>query len=716
MSWPTMTDYQEAIQSPNLAFLDPDLRTGSVVTNALGLPRPITGGFASVYELHTSSGRWAVRCFLRDFSDQQTRYNLIASHLQNHRLPYLVQFEYLRSGIRVQGSLFPILKMQWIEGKPLNKYIEEHLTNASELEMIEKRWGHVLGELKKARIGHGDLQHGNVLALPSGELRLIDYDGMWVPALDGMGSHEVGHSAYQNPKRTERDFHEQVDTFAGTVITLAIRALRRNPALWDSFNNDDNILFTRQDFLDSSQSALFASLIGLQDAEVTVMAKELIRQCGGGTPAAIVPGRGRIVGDFPTPGWLEGFVPGYSPTGVVGHGTTPFKFGFSQLWKRPGERRVTKVRTIPVYVTKTRQVTKRETVTNTPLAWALYIALQLLVGAVIPQLLVLSIMLGFALFAVVETQRSRVVEEQYQEQTGTRDVTEYVNERIPGHDTLVSRVAMTRDGRSVFSSDMSGTIVRWNTADGVERNRSRVFRQQVTGLCAVNGQNGVVAACCGRVIKLHAFDGGLAREFTNNNQSNFYNLAVSKDGRFVAGAIGVFKILLWDIADNRHVRTFGNHRKRVLAVAFSADSRFLASGSADMSVKIWSVSREQCAHTLNGHTAEVNAVAFSPDGSLLASGGNDGAVFLWDVVKGQQIMQLSAQGAAVNDLVFVPTSSHIIGACSDGRIRCWEVTSGRLLPPLNAHLGPVISLDISSDGRQLVSGGMDGVAYWNQSS
>jgi len=39
MSWPTLQDYNEAIQNPGLAFSDPDLRRGLPELNQLGLGR-----------------------------------------------------------------------------------------------------------------------------------------------------------------------------------------------------------------------------------------------------------------------------------------------------------------------------------------------------------------------------------------------------------------------------------------------------------------------------------------------------------------------------------------------------------------------------------------------------------------------------------------------------------------------------------------------------
>src|SRR5579871_2880557 len=110
MPWPTLTDYNEAIQNPQANFQDPELRAGEVETNALGLPRPISGGFATVYRLKQGHREWAVRCFQREFADQQRRYDAISRHLGAARLRYTVGFEFLTQGIRVAGAWFPILK------------------------------------------------------------------------------------------------------------------------------------------------------------------------------------------------------------------------------------------------------------------------------------------------------------------------------------------------------------------------------------------------------------------------------------------------------------------------------------------------------------------------------------------------------------------------------------------------------------------------------
>jgi hypothetical protein len=193
MGWPIESDYFDTIQNPSSCFTDPELKAGEVATNPLGLPKSITGAFASVYQLKCHTGRkWAVRCFLREIHDQQTRYTAISDELNTVKLPYMVGFDYLRQGIFWNRGWYPILKMEWLEGIPLDRYIERNLFQPQNIQALTKQWMDMMAALRKAEIAHGDLQHGNILVC-NGALKLIDYDGMYVPALKGMRSNEQGH-------------------------------------------------------------------------------------------------------------------------------------------------------------------------------------------------------------------------------------------------------------------------------------------------------------------------------------------------------------------------------------------------------------------------------------------------------------------------------------------------------------------------------------------
>ncbi len=134
---------------------------------------------------------------------------------------------------------------------------------------LKKRWARLVPDLRAFKMAHGDLQHGNVLVLPNGHLRLIDYDGMWVPTLEGEEANETGHPDFSDPRRTEKDFNADIDEFSDAVIQIAIGALRLEPSLWEKYNNGDNLLFRREDFLNPESSALITDLQALGDNEIS---------------------------------------------------------------------------------------------------------------------------------------------------------------------------------------------------------------------------------------------------------------------------------------------------------------------------------------------------------------------------------------------------------------------------------------------------------------
>src|SRR2546422_10203214 len=131
-AWPDLTEYHEAVQHPPKAFADPGLKAVTLELDRFGMPKPATGGNAVVYKANEPGGflifkkTWAIRCFLRPISDHAERYEAISKHLRKVRLPYDVNFQFLKQGIQIRSNWFPIVKMQWAEGDLLHTHIEKH--------------------------------------------------------------------------------------------------------------------------------------------------------------------------------------------------------------------------------------------------------------------------------------------------------------------------------------------------------------------------------------------------------------------------------------------------------------------------------------------------------------------------------------------------------------------------------------------------------------
>lgn len=261
MWWPSPSDYQDAMQNPQTAFTETALRDGVVVSDTLGLPKPISGSFATVYQVDYRGRRHAVRCFLRHVPDIAQRYAAISAYLKQAALPYTVEFSFLPQGIRLRGQWFPIVKMAWLEGERLDVFVAQHLNEPSALLEITRQFLELARALRLAQIAHGDLQHGNLLVV-NRQLRLLDYDGMFVPALAGQQSNELGQPNYQHPRRSARDYGPQLDNFSVWVIALSLLGLALDPELRFGFNGGggEALLLQQSDFANPAQSKLLLAL------------------------------------------------------------------------------------------------------------------------------------------------------------------------------------------------------------------------------------------------------------------------------------------------------------------------------------------------------------------------------------------------------------------------------------------------------------------------
>lgn len=254
MAWPQLDEFQAAVQNPNTAFRDTDLKASTPITDALGLPKTATGTFASVYCLVEPTGKkWAVRSFnIQPAADQRDRYQAVSQHLSGIVMPLIVGFEYQEQGILVNGNSYPIIKMEWVEGISFGRFVEDYYTDPPVLRYAAAQFRGVVAGLQGAHIAHGDFQHGNIINNPQGQFVLVDYDGMFVPSLSGKGAVELGMPNYQHPKRSANDFTEWLDNFSALVIYMSLGALAADALLFQKHNNGDNLVLEENDYKDTN--------------------------------------------------------------------------------------------------------------------------------------------------------------------------------------------------------------------------------------------------------------------------------------------------------------------------------------------------------------------------------------------------------------------------------------------------------------------------------
>jgi hypothetical protein len=132
--------------------------------------------------------------------------------------------------------------------------------------------------MQSSEFTHGDLQHGNVMVDQDGRLRLVDFDGVWIPQLAGQSPPtEFGHPNYQHP--LQHVWGRWLDTFSALVIYLSLVALGKDPGLWLALYNSKNLLFAKNDFFPPFKTEAWKQLAAMGDPQVDELVRRLQECC-----------------------------------------------------------------------------------------------------------------------------------------------------------------------------------------------------------------------------------------------------------------------------------------------------------------------------------------------------------------------------------------------------------------------------------------------------
>ncbi|HET9254174.1 MAG TPA: hypothetical protein VFO16_03100, partial [Pseudonocardiaceae bacterium] len=186
IDYPSADDYYKAIQQPELVFTASELKSARFAVHPRwGIPLlPASGSTAVVFKAVVSGEEQALRFFTRHEVSSRERYDTLNQHFQARGIADCVATsQWCDNAIVVKGERWPVVRMQWVEGRNLDKYIEGLVedNNPEGIGALASAWRTLLNRMQLAEFAHGDLQHGNVLVDTDGKLRLVDFDGSWIP-------------------------------------------------------------------------------------------------------------------------------------------------------------------------------------------------------------------------------------------------------------------------------------------------------------------------------------------------------------------------------------------------------------------------------------------------------------------------------------------------------------------------------------------------------
>ena len=273
MQYPLISEYLAAIRDAHdnlekLSHLVP-------VLDNYGEPYRSSGAFAVVFKMKDEqTGKcYALKCFTEEQEGRAEAYRKIAEELEFVDSPYITSVKYMEKELFVDSNCeddeFPVLLMDWIEGETMETYIADHYMDNHAMSMLCYRFCKMAAWLRSQPFAHGDIKPDNIMVRSDGTLTLVDYDGMFVPAMKGQKSPTIGTKDFSHPLRTIDDFDETIDDFALASIALSLKAISLNPSLLNEYGASDRLLFSAADYLDLSKSKTMTALQDLLADEET---------------------------------------------------------------------------------------------------------------------------------------------------------------------------------------------------------------------------------------------------------------------------------------------------------------------------------------------------------------------------------------------------------------------------------------------------------------
>lgn len=264
-------------------------------------------------------------------------------------------------------------------------------------------------------------------------------------------------------------------------------------------------------------------------------------------------------------------------------------------------------------------------------------------------------------------------------------------ETLTGHSAAVEAIAITPE-RKIVSASEDKTIKIWHSGK---------LMQTLTGhtegvrALAVNADGSrIVSGSRDKTLKIWDSNGTEIATLKGHS-APVYGVAVAGDR--IVSASGDKTLKIWD-NNGTEIATLKGHTDRVWDVTYLGDNS-IASVSWDKTVRIWQP--DNLIKTLSGHQDVAIALDYQDD--LIASASDDKTVKLWNST-GTLLQTFREHTAEVYDVAIANNTIASVGA--DRTLRIWQRDDNRL-NTIKAHNSAIWAVDISSDGRQIVTAGND---------
>jgi hypothetical protein len=234
------------------------------------------------------------------------------------------------------------------------------------------------------------------------------------------------------------------------------------------------------------------------------------------------------------------------------------------------------------------------------------------------------------------------------------------------------------------------------------------------GIIFSNDNTSLAAACSDGTIKIWSIPDGKLLSTLKGHTDAVLSVRFTNGDRSLVSISDDKAVNLWDVQTAKLISSEKDHLKSIRGLDASPDGKWIATSGAEKDIFLRDGTSGKTVKKLQGHEGWVRALAFSPDNKILASGSDDKKIILWDLESGKQVRQFPQRGWTY-DLEFSNDGKYLFAALEKNAVEAYDVNTGLPALKLNDFATPVLALDVSPNGKEVVTiqEFIHEVKYWN---
>lgn len=315
-------------------------------------------------------------------------------------------------------------------------------------------------------------------------------------------------------------------------------------------------------------------------------------------------------------------------------------------------------------------------------------------------------------------------------------------ETLTGHNDRLYKAAFSPHGDSVITTSSDGMAHLWNLTLKSNLRTYGTHSCHIQSLDISKKNKYIVTASRDSIVHISHFKTGKSLS-SIRVAGDVEAIRFFPNQNYIILASGP-KLFVYNFKGNQKMAVLA-HEKTIKTIALSKDGTSIITGGRDQKAILWEIFEETdgtfaidsvqqydlSPFLRRNKRGDVHAVAFSPDETLIATASEDGVVRIWETDNPIPVQELSRETEVLYAIAFTPDNQHILAGGSDKMVHLWALDLEENndddinysehsnikdfeLMTFSGHQESIRSLDISSDGKTVMSTSEDGsIKLWD---